>query len=167
VGGAVELVYWSPGLTIVTTQDQGIALIGLLFPTSPDLAGIRVGDPLPYVDQRWGPPYKRSGDRAAYRFGDWGVFVMIDTASTPERIESITLGWSDKGTPSSITPPWPALDAPLGDLDGPASLKAIAGPPAPESERAVARMVGSITQQCSRCPHPIAPPMTGSTAPVM
>lgn len=137
-GDAVELVYWPPGLAIVTTQDQGVALIGLLLPGSPELAGVRVGDPLPYVVQLWGPPHNRTGDRASYQFGDWGVLVMIDTASTPERIESITLGWSNKGTPSSITPPWPAPDTTRGDADDLVSRGRSRVWQIPEPERTVA-----------------------------
>lgn len=107
VGGAHELVYWPPGLAVVTTPDQGAALIGLLSAEAPELAGVRVGDPVPYLVQRWGPPHRRSGVRAAYQAGAWGILVIVDTASTPERIRTITFAWSGKATPSSITPPWP------------------------------------------------------------
>jgi hypothetical protein len=88
VGGAHELVYWPPGLAVITTDAQGVALIGLLSPEAPEVAGVRVGDPVPHLVQRWGPPHRRSSQR-------------------PERISSITFAWSSKATPSSITPPWP------------------------------------------------------------
>jgi hypothetical protein len=110
VGGADELVYWPAGLAVVTTPDQGVAMIGLLTPDAPELAGVRVGDPITRLVQRWGPPSSRGRDRAAYRFGAWGVLVMTDTTSSPERILYVTLGWSSKKTPSSLTPPWPTPD---------------------------------------------------------
>jgi hypothetical protein len=107
VGGAHELVYWPPGLAVITTDAQGVALIGLLSPEAPEVAGVRVGDPVPHLVQRWGPPHRRSSQRIAYQAGAWGILVIADTTASPERISSITFAWSSKATPSSITPPWP------------------------------------------------------------
>jgi hypothetical protein len=52
VGEAHELVYWPQGLAMITTDAQGVALIGLLSPEAPEVAGVRVGDPVPHLVQR-------------------------------------------------------------------------------------------------------------------
>ena len=93
-GGALELEYWHRGLMVVTTADQGVALIGMVNPAAPVVAGVRVGDPVPYLVQAWGPWTRRAGARLGYVYGKWGVMVVADTSASPERVQSITFGWS-------------------------------------------------------------------------
>jgi hypothetical protein len=104
---ARELAYWPPGLAVITTGDQGVALIGLLTPAAPQVAGVRVGDPVSHLVEQWGPFYRRNGARVSYRNGPWGALVIIDTAAVPQRIQSITFGWATPAKPGAITPPWP------------------------------------------------------------
>lgn len=101
-----ELVYWPRGIVVVTNITQGVAMIGLVNPAAPMLAGVRVGDPISYVIQQWGIPYRRSAERLTYKAGSWGVMVAIDTSFVPNRVQSITFGWSKPLQPGGITPPW-------------------------------------------------------------
>lgn len=101
-----ELVYWSRGIVVVTTGSQGVAMIGLVNPAAPTLAGVRVGDPLSYLVQQWGQPDQRDRSRLAYKAGKWGAFVVLDTSSAPDRVQSITFGWAKPTQPGAITPPW-------------------------------------------------------------
>ena len=107
IGGAVELAYDHRGLVIVTTPDQGVALIGLLSPIAPDLSGVRIGDPITHVLEQWGEPHSTGPGSMAYDFGEWGILVSEDVAEGIRRVEHVTIGWSKKKSDRSIVPPWP------------------------------------------------------------
>jgi hypothetical protein len=108
---ARQLAYRAHGIVVVTTGDQGVAMIGLLAPNAPQLNGVRVGDPVSYLIQRWGPPDQRGAGRVSYKVGRWGALVVVDTLGEPERVESITFGWASPKQ-SRLTPPWPAAAQP-------------------------------------------------------
>ena len=106
VADARELVYWPRGIVVLTNTTQGVAMIGLVNPAAPVLAGVRIGDPVSYMVQQWGDPYRRDATRLTYKSGSWGVLVVMDTSIVPNRVESITFGWSQPRQPGGITPPW-------------------------------------------------------------
>ena len=108
VGGARELEYWKHGVVVVTTDDQGVAMLGLLHPEAPAIRGVRVGDPVAWMEQQWGPMHRRTDDQGSYVAGRWGVLVRIDTAATPERVKSITFGWTAPNRSTQL----PAVNAP-------------------------------------------------------
>jgi len=108
VGGARALEYGQRGLMVVTTEDQGIAMLGLLHPGAPVVHGVRVGDPVEWMEQQWGPMHRRAGEQGTYVVGRWGVMVSIDTTLVPERVRSITFGWSTANRSIQL----PAVKAP-------------------------------------------------------
>lgn len=108
VGDARELAYWKHGLVVFTTDDQGVAMLGLLHPGAPVVRGVRVGDPVLWMEQRWGAMARRNGDRGSYIAGPWGIIVSIDTTASPERVRSITFGWTAPNRSAQL----PSVDAP-------------------------------------------------------
>lgn len=105
--GAEELVYGKRGLVLVVTPSQGVGLIGLVDPHSPEIGSVRVGDPINHMIEVWGAPHRQVLDRLGYNYGSWGILVLVDTVPTPNRIRRMTVGWSSNGTTTRLAPPWP------------------------------------------------------------
>jgi hypothetical protein len=76
--GGVEAMEF-PGLSLVVSPDQGVAVMYLLTRGSGDVDGIRVGDSQADVLAKWGPPTRAGGATAFWEVGRWTVMVQLGT----------------------------------------------------------------------------------------
>lgn len=83
------LQYPERGLRLVFGRRRGAIMIELLAAHSGDLHGVRVGDAVAAIGDRWGPASERSGEHAVYWIGRWGIGV--EYGGEDGKIETLSL----------------------------------------------------------------------------
>ena len=69
------LQYREEGLRLVFGRRRGAILIELLAAQAGELHGVRVGDRVTAIGDRWGPPSERGSEHVVYWIGRWGIGV--------------------------------------------------------------------------------------------
>lgn len=83
------LQYPKRGLRLVFSRRRGAILIELLSVEAGAVHGVRVGDPVGMIGDRWGHPSERGTDHLVYWIGRWGIGVEYDR--TEGRIDGLSL----------------------------------------------------------------------------
>jgi hypothetical protein len=76
-------------ISLLVTQDQGVAQITLRSHDSEGLLGIRIGDNCELPRQAWGKPSGESSANALWNFGVWIAQVHCDASG---KIDRLTIG---------------------------------------------------------------------------
>lgn len=96
----VRLQWARKGVDVVVSRLDGAAIVTLTRRDAGAIDGIRVGDSLDAVIQRWGMPQQRVGGDGVWRVGDWDVIVR--PATSKPVVTGLTLGWdSSKFAPDA------------------------------------------------------------------
>jgi len=69
------LQYLQHGLRLVFERHRGAILIELFAAQAGELHGVRVGDRVTAIGDRWGPPSERGSEHVVYWTGRWGIGV--------------------------------------------------------------------------------------------
>ena len=69
------LQYREHGLRLVFGRHRGAILIELFAAQAGELHGVRVGDRVTTIGDRWGPPSERGSEHVVYWTGRWGIGV--------------------------------------------------------------------------------------------
>jgi hypothetical protein len=88
--GVVALSYSARHVTVTWARADGVATIDLRSRDAGEIGGLRVGDTIESLIQKWGQPDRGENNVGLYIFGPWAVVVRSD--STGQRIAMLTLG---------------------------------------------------------------------------
>ena len=86
----LALSYTARQVTVTWSRLDGVAVIDLRSRESGEIGGVRVGDTIQSLVERWGPPPQGEGTTGLYVFGAWAIVVRSDTAG--EKIVMLSLG---------------------------------------------------------------------------
>jgi len=97
--GEYFLNYVKRGITVIGTPGDGVSVVTLFSPSAGDISGLRAGDTVNSLLDRWGFPPVQNGSIGIYPAGVWGVVVKLDPATN--RIRSMYISWTSLKWPDT------------------------------------------------------------------
>jgi hypothetical protein len=86
--------YFSKGLTVTTTEADGVSVIVVQTRRAGSLDGLRVRATTEALLAKWGLPQSAYGPIGLYDAGNWTVAVTLDTSG--KRIAQLMLAWNER-----------------------------------------------------------------------